>query len=161
VVHEDVLTLIGGDESVPLLAVEPLDLALCHGTSPSLLLLTNRAGQARERCSAPSPQQTSERGGRYHSDSAQGKLNRTKSCALRGCNGQGPSLRGRHDGGCRAWARRRDAASPARRKVPKAAPPARLAAAESARVPGGPRRGGVPGRAAARSRVPRGRGGDA
>src|SRR5262249_37738946 len=36
VVDEDVLTLVGGDEAVSLLAVEPLDLALCHGTSPSL-----------------------------------------------------------------------------------------------------------------------------
>src|SRR4029450_12746606 len=36
VVHEDVLALIRGDEAVPLLAVEPLDLTLCQGTSPSL-----------------------------------------------------------------------------------------------------------------------------
>jgi hypothetical protein len=33
--HEDVLTLVRGDEAVALLTIEPLDLALCHG---SLLL---------------------------------------------------------------------------------------------------------------------------
>src|SRR5204863_186910 len=31
IVHEDVFTLVRGDEAVPLLSVEPLDLALSHG----------------------------------------------------------------------------------------------------------------------------------
>src|SRR5262245_53474357 len=62
VVHEDVLTLIGRDEAVPLLAVEPLDLALCHGVLlPSVAIAPRRIREGKTLML--SPQQTSERGG--------------------------------------------------------------------------------------------------
>src|SRR4029453_7429240 len=44
VMHENVLTFVGGDESVALLTVEPLDLALCHGSILLPLLMLQSPG---------------------------------------------------------------------------------------------------------------------